>query len=86
MSAGFSFFPEDASDGRGSSAILCRGGRKNLSRPDVKQCQIYRIAASAKFFRIKTGRKKFFLTLFLLSQNRAARFSPSMDVITFQAL
>ena len=85
MSAGFSFFPEDASDGRGSSAILCRGGRKNLSRPDVKQCQIPHRSVR-KILSNKTGRKKFFLTLFLLSQNRAARFSPSLDVITFQAV
>jgi len=39
-----------------------------------------------KLFRIKPVERKFFLTLFLLSQNRAARFSPSMDVITFQVV
>jgi len=46
----------------------------------------YRIAASAKIASDETGRKKFFLTLFLLSRSRAARFSPSMDVITFHGL
>jgi hypothetical protein len=46
----------------------------------------YRIAASAKITSNKTGRKKFFLNLFLLSETRATRFSPSADVITFWRL
>jgi hypothetical protein len=46
----------------------------------------YRIAASAKITSNKTGPKKFFLNLFLLSETRATRFSPSADVITFWRL
>jgi len=39
-----------------------------------------------KLFRIKPVERTFFHFLFLLSQSHAARFSPSMDVITFQGL
>jgi hypothetical protein len=40
----------------------------------------------AKITSNKTGRKKFFLNLFLLSETRATRFFPSADVITFWGL
>jgi len=39
-----------------------------------------------KLHRIRPVERNFFLTLFLLSQSHAARFSPSTDVITFQGL
>jgi hypothetical protein len=59
-------------------ATICR----SWTRSNAK----YRIAASAKIASNKTARKKFFLTLFLPCQSGAARFSPSMDVVTFQGL
>jgi hypothetical protein len=90
----FLSFPAMRSDGHGDSAISRRGSRcddvvnsRRENLPQLMRSNVrYRIAASAKNASNKTVRKKFLLTLFLLSQGRASRFSPSMDVITFQGL
>ena len=95
MSAGFSFFPGDAlrwsrQQRDFTSRIRIRRCRQLQAQEFVPAgCEAMSDTASQRPQKItsnKTGRKKFFLRLFLLSQSRAARFSPSMDVITFQGL
>ena len=73
MSAGFSFFPEMRSDGRGSSAISRRGSRyddvvnsrrKNLFQLDAKQCPIQHRSVRKKLRRIKPAERNFFSAYF----------------------
>jgi hypothetical protein len=93
MSAGFSFFPKVRSDGHRrlrdfTPPIQMRRCRQLQAQEFVATgCEAISDTASQRPQKIvsnKTRRKKFFLTLFLLARDRAARFSPSMDVIMFQ--
>jgi hypothetical protein len=79
MSAGFSFFPEDASDGRGSSAI---SDATMSSTPGAQEfvatgCEAMSDTASQrpqKFFRIKPDERNFF-SLYSCSRRIARRAS-----------
>jgi hypothetical protein len=92
--SGLFVFPEMRSDGRGS-AISRRGfscddvvtsGARICCRLDAMQCPIPHRSVRKNLHRREPVERIFFSPYFLPSQNRAARFSPSADVITFFGL